>query len=516
MDLRRLIFPIHKWWWLVVTTTLLGALAAFIAVQGQPTLYQARVTLLVGGTINDPNPTGTDIVAGESLANAYAEIANREGVSSATKAALDLPVLPNYTAAAIPRTSFVEIIVTDRSPLRAQTVANELAEQLIQISPTRYTAEEQLRITIVNQQLDQIETDILSTQADIDETKASLATLDSAQTIGDAQAKLSALQSTMNTLNTTYASLLASTRDDAINRLTVIEPAALPTEPVGFGKFITVLLAATIGLALAVSAVYLIEYGIDNSVKFPDEVEAIFDKPIIGYIYSTTGIRKNTIPISKYTTHPTAEAFRSLKTNLLFMGSNGSTPRTILAASPDKLPGKGKFVINLALALAEGGKRVILVDADLRVPDLHTHFNLNGKPGLAEILTQGLRPEDVMLSMQRTVFRLIVAGQDHAEAVQWLDSDRMDNLIDCLKSISDIVVFNSPPYFVADTAILGSKVDGVLAVIHPNVSSRGTAGTMAEQIKRSGANLLGVTMIEIPNWGARYLARTPNQRYYTA
>ena len=113
-------------------------------------------------------------------------------------------------------------------------------------------------------------------------------------------------------------------------------------------------------------------------------------------------------------------------------------------------------------------------------------------------------------------FSLIVAGSKHYDGVEWLDSARMDAVLEQLKSRFDIVLVDGPPYIVADASILGSKVDGVLAVVRPGVTKREAASNMAEQIGRSHATLLGVTLIEIPNWGSTYFAKIPNNRYYTA
>jgi capsular exopolysaccharide synthesis family protein len=515
MDLRKVIFPLHKWWWLLVTSTLVATVASFFAIQGQPDLFEARTTLMVGSTISNPNPTGTDFVAGEALAIAYAEIANREGVRNATMEELGLRSLPQYVAQALPRTQFLEIIVTDLVAERAQMVANELAAQLIRISPTSFeTADEESRLDIVNQQLILYEQDIIETQAEIDALKASLGTLTSAQEIEAAQNQLGALQSKLNTLNTTYTSLLASTGADGINRLTIIEPAALPSRPVGLGEVMTIFLAAGIGFILALGAVYLLEYTLDNSLKFPGEVEKIFKSTIIGHIFSTAGLKRNKVQISKYTTHPTAEAFRSLKTNLLFRGKDRDL-KSILVATPDKETGKSRFALNLAISLAEGGKKVILLDGDLRVPSLHTNFKLSQAKGLGEVLTNQATLEEVIQPVNKYV-SVIVAGSKHSDGVEWLDSKRMDDVLERLRGMADFVLIDGPPYIVSDSAVIGAKVDGVLAIVCPGVTKKEAANNMAEQLERSGANLLGVALNEIPNWGSTYFAKIPNNRYYTA
>ncbi len=157
MDLRKIIFPLHKWWWLIILSTVVAAAASFLATRGQPIVYQARTTLMIGGTINDPNPSSSEFFLGEQLATAYADIANRELVRQATMGALGMRRLPEYIARALPKTQIMEIIVTDQDPQRAQTVANELATQLIALSPTNLDPEEQARLDAEEAQRKQVE-----------------------------------------------------------------------------------------------------------------------------------------------------------------------------------------------------------------------------------------------------------------------------------------------------------------------------------------------------------------------
>ena len=135
MKLNKYIFPLRKWWWLLVGSTLIAAIFSSVSVLRQPTIYQARTTLMIGTTINNPNPSTNELSLGQQLASAYANLANRELVYDATKNALGMTRLPEYIASALPNTQLIEIVVNDSDPQRAQTVANELANQLMNLSP---------------------------------------------------------------------------------------------------------------------------------------------------------------------------------------------------------------------------------------------------------------------------------------------------------------------------------------------------------------------------------------------
>ena len=90
MELNKYIFPLRKWWWLVAASTLVAAIFSFLSILLQPPIYQAHTTLMIGTTINDPNPSSNELLLGQQLAAAYADLANREIVRNATKNALGM------------------------------------------------------------------------------------------------------------------------------------------------------------------------------------------------------------------------------------------------------------------------------------------------------------------------------------------------------------------------------------------------------------------------------------------
>jgi len=145
MELSVYTKPLLRWWWLLAAATFVAVISTFLTVRGQPALYEARTTLMIGRAIDDPNPTQGEFTLAQQLAVSYADVANREPVQEATKAALSFDRLPSYLARAIPQSQFIEILVTDTNPLRAQAVANELANQLIIQSPTGEGSEDQIR-----------------------------------------------------------------------------------------------------------------------------------------------------------------------------------------------------------------------------------------------------------------------------------------------------------------------------------------------------------------------------------
>jgi capsular polysaccharide biosynthesis protein len=287
-------------WWLLIIAALVAGASTYFTVSRRAESYQAKTTLMIGQSIENPNPTSSDFYLAGQLASVYANIASRKPVRDATMAALQLDFLPMYTARGVPQTQFIEVIVTDTNPLRAQAVANELANQLIVRSPTGELSVDQSRRDFINQQIDGLQSQIISTQNEIVRLQAILGDLNSASEIRNTEDEISTLQEKLSALQGTYTGLLSNSQQGATNTLIVVEPADVPTKPIGTSKKLIVLLAAGIGLLLAAGAAYLLDY-LDDTLKTPDEIKRVLGLPVIGYIAETKGTDdgKNGLYVSK-------------------------------------------------------------------------------------------------------------------------------------------------------------------------------------------------------------------------
>ena len=283
MEFKRYVIPLLRWWWLLLAATLIAALSSYLATLQQPPIYQTLTTLMIGQVIADPNPTSGEFNLSQQLAENYAEIANREPVRIATREALGLRQLPDYRATALPNGQFIEIVVTDTSPERAQAVANELANQLIARSPTGNQSDELERLDFIQDQLDNLQLQITSTEDEILQLREALGEMDSARQIADTQFQINALEAKLSDLQTIYSDLLANTQSGAINTISVIETAYLPVNPIGPNKTLIILLSAVVGLSLAIGAAYVLDY-LDDTVKSPEDVERLTKAPIIGHL----------------------------------------------------------------------------------------------------------------------------------------------------------------------------------------------------------------------------------------
>jgi capsular exopolysaccharide synthesis family protein len=503
MELNKYIFPLRKWWWLVAASTLIAVVFSSLSVLRQPTFYQARTTLMIGTAISDPNPSTNELFLGQQLAAAYADIANREILLNATKDALGMNRLPQYFARALPNTQFIEITVNDTDPERAQIVANELATQLIHLNPISGQSQEQGRQEFIRERLNNLETQIQETEAEIDRLQEELANTFSAQEINDKQDQITSLQSKLSTIENNYGLLLSNTQQGAVNTLAIIESAEVPSNPIGPRKGLSILLAAAVGFILAACEAYLLEY-LDNTLKSPDDVLRLFSVPIIGRIFEQPdGMNENQLYNPDISNDPLSEQFRTLRTAIDFAETDHSL-KTILVTSPDIGDGKTSVAANLALSIAQKGKKVFLLDADLRKPRIHKLFNLANDQGLTnQAATRAAIDWRSGIKEVRNV-NVLTAGTMPPDPAQLLSSERVNLILSEMKEAADFLIIDGPPFFIADAMILASKVDGVLIVVRPGHTRRSFAKATMEQIKLTGARVIGVVLNRIPLRNANY------------
>ena len=194
---------------------------------------------------------------------------------------------------------------------------------------------------------------------------------------------------------------------------------------------------------------------------------------------------------------PVSEAYRTLRTNLSF-SSLDEPIRTLVVTSPAPDEGKSTTIANLAVTMAQGGRKTILVDCDLRRPSLHTLFECQAEPGLTNFLLE----EDGQPALQQTQvegLQLFSSGPLPPNPADLLGSQKMDKVIASLAQSADIVLFDAPPVIaVTDAAVLGAKVDGVLLVINAGKTRREHAERAKEMLERANVRIVGAAMTNAP------------------
>ncbi|MGA2286185.1 MAG: polysaccharide biosynthesis tyrosine autokinase [Dehalococcoidia bacterium] len=303
---------------------------------------------------------------------------------------------------------------------------------------------------------------------------------------------------TSSIANTAAAAFIEENTQNKLSRpgdVSIVEAATTPTTPVKPNIKINTALAAFVGLLLAGGIALLIEY-LDDTIKSPDDLEAV-GLPSLGGVARFHQLKDpadNLIAGSLSRRH-FAEAYRVLRTNVQF--STIDRPgQTLLVTSANPREGKSTTAANLALVTAQAGKRVILVDSDLRRPSIHRFFGLNNEQGLTNLL---LTPQPTINGyLQRTRFEnlsVVTSGPLPPNPSELLASRRLDSVLDALRSQADVVIIDSPPTLpVADASILASKVDGTMLVVDTSKTRMQALRRTREALDRSKTHLLGAVL----------------------
>ena len=516
MELRQYVNILIKWWWLIVVSVLVASVAAYIATKATPYTYQSRTTIMVGQVLSNPNANQTDLYTGEALAQSYSDLAVREPTLQATLNAVgltwDWTVLQGMVQSrVVPGTQLLEISVVDTDPQRAKVLADTVAQQLIRQSPSATDPEKEAEREFILAQISDLKTNIKNAQDELLKLDDVASKATSARQIQDARDQQTTLQAQITTWQGTYAQLISNLQKGTPNYLSVMEPAQLPVSPVGPRGAQNVMLAAAIGLALSVCGAFLMEY-IDDTVHSAEDVRKDLGLAVIGSIADIKGkdYASKLMPI-KQPRSPVAEAYRMLRTNLQF--SDIDHPRRVLLmTSCGPLEGKSVTAANLSIVMAQSGKRVILVDADLRRPMQHKVFELEDAFGLTTILLNPSMPlDDVLQATSVPNLRVLTCGPIPPDPSELLSSKRMADVITTLRQEADIVIFDTPPALVVtDASALSTRADGVLLVVQAGRTRRTAAKQAKEALVAVGANIVGVVLnrLEVQH-GSYYTYYTP-------
>jgi len=504
MDLGAYLKPLRRMWWLIIAAVLVATIASFLMLRRVPPTYQSHAVLMVGQALQNPNPSNNDLYMSQQLANTYVDILQREQLQNATKAALGLEWLPQYSARIVPATQLMELAVIDTIPERAQAVGSELANQLIRLTPAGTEDASQSRQAFIAQQLDELEASIEATREEISKKQSELASMLSARQIADAQTQITALEGKLGTLQANYASLMQSTGRVATNTISIIEPATLPTEPIGPNRTAMILMAAAIGFVLAAAGAYLLDY-LDDTFKNPEDIQKSLGLATLGAVpRMTTGAAQNGLLLGSA---PAAvvEAYNVLRTNLQF-AAVGERLGSLLVTSSSPHEGKSLTAANLSIALAQASQRVILIDTDLRRPRIHKLFGLSNSVGVTGALLQANLSLDGLLHQTAVLgLRVLTSGPLPPNPSQLLSAKRMQELLARLEAEADIVILDSPPATsVADAAILSTYVDGVLLVVDAETTRHDWARKAIEALKQVNARVIGVALNRVPRSSGYY------------
>ncbi|AUZ35726.1 chromosome partitioning protein [Arthrobacter sp. PGP41] len=283
-------------------------------------------------------------------------------------------------------------------------------------------------------------------------------------------------------------------------RLSIVAPAVAPTSPsspnVRLNLALGVLLGLGAGLVFAILRSVL-----DTRLRGEVDFRRISDAPILGGINFDTDAAKKPLLTQTGAQSPRAESFRQLRTNLQFAHVSHESKAVLVTSS---LPGEGKSTtaINLAIALAESGQTVALVDADLRRPMVAEYLGLPRGAGLTTALIGKAELNDLLMPWGENALYILAAGQAPPNPSELLGSDKMRELISSLEATFDAVIIDAPPLLpVTDAAVLAQQVGGVVLVVGVQKVRTTDVEKSLGALRMVKADLLGAILNKLPAKG---------------
>jgi len=316
-----------------------------------------------------------------------------------------------------------------------------------------------------------------------------------------------------NQIRTETASIVASVKTDLSgqlrgNNVRIIDSALVPTSPIRPNKRKNVLLGLVAGLVLGFASAMLIEL-IDQSVRSQDDVERKVGQPFLGIVPEHSARATDKVYLSLLASEPslTGESIRNLRTMIDFAGVSASD-RTVIVTSSVQEEGKSYVATNLAVAYAQNGESVLLIDGDLRRPKLHKNFGLSTQRGLSDFLAKGLDVEELRGLIQATDvpnLKLLVCGTRPPNPSELLNTPRLSALVVWAKKNFDRVIVDCTPMFpINDTLLWGRHIPSVAFVSRYGKTRIPLILDACQKIKSANLTILGVVVNAAKSSGLTY------------
>lgn len=529
MDLISFAQMLARRWWAVVLLGIAGTVLGGVISYTQPPRYQSTVTLQLNPSAQSAFlPYTGEASPVTNLAASYREVLRSRAFGEVVVERLNLPVSPEAVASAIradlvPNTNILRLTVQWGHPDDAQQLAQSIAEIFITENLRQQQAQPGAQ-----SRLAEMEESARQMQGRIEALRRQRDRQDQAVARGDLTrlSELSELDSRLSSLESSYASLLVEINRarSSLNTAAILDNATpgQPAAPLPMSRALP--LGLLVGLAAAVGLAYLLE-SLDDCIRGPDEVVAIDGRAplaVIGHLEAARGQRASKTPRLVVLEEPrsaVAEAFRVLRTNLRFT-SLDRPPGILVVTSADAREGKTLVAANLALAMAQAGARVLLVDADLRHPSVPRLFGLPGEPGLVDAVAErvqartavlagtaegssapgepepdGRAPAPVLQMSGVPGLSVLPAGPTPPDPGELLGSSVAGQLLDDLRRQWDVVVVDTAPLMpVADTLPVAARADAAVVVARSGQTRRSALQQALEALQQTGAPVAGLVL----------------------
>ncbi|MEO0062491.1 MAG: hypothetical protein RLZZ08_1051 [Pseudomonadota bacterium] len=314
----------------------------------------------------------------------------------------------------------------------------------------------------------------------------------------DRSVRLNILEREADTNRTLYDGLLqrfkevSATAGVTANNVAIIDRADLPPRPSSPKLLTNLAIGLFGGFVLAFLLVYLREQ-IDDAVRSPLDIERKLDLRVLGVI-PRAAVDADIGEILKQPKEQLTEAYAALRTALMYSTQRG-LPSALLVTSSQPSEGKSTTSYALATSIARLGKRVALVDADLRRPAMHKFFGESNKRGLSDLLVQNLAVEDVLIPIGGTGLTILPSGTIPPNPTELLSGGMLPSIVARLNALFDVVIFDGPPVIgLADAPLLAAQIEATLLVIESNSGYGGRTKGAIRRLGTTRSKLIGAAL----------------------
>lgn len=533
----------RKWWWLILLSTLLFGTGGIFYAQRQIPIYSSTTTLIINPAAPSALLPYTADYSVQALASTYTEFMRTRSFAQIVAEQMEGvigedAILNALSLRYVEGTQIFRITATLTDPVLAQTLANTAADVLINENIARQRSQQEQLLNQINaeaaQERDRLTElhSVLQQEAEyyserISALESEIRNLENRPRSDEGDDLIlqmkeelitarSARVEVLGSLAATQSTLAASTNTVNMDTAVVIDQAPLPLAPQPGQTRQLIILAFLGGLMAGAGLAWLLEY-INYTVRSPEELDNHYGIPTQGAIglMAARGERQDRaagLVTLLEPRSPIAEAFRALRTAIRM--ANAVRPiHSLLVTSSG--PGEGKTFIttNLAVSLAQEGKRVILVDADLRRPQVHKVFGLQAEPGFTNWAADPrLRMEQMLKPTTQPNLQVLTCGAIPPNPSELLGSPRAAELFQILEEHADIVIFDTPPAAtVTDAVILAAQVDGVLQVVRAGTTRIDLIQRCKVLLERADVHILGPVLNGVQASDLGYYA---NYYYY--
>lgn len=517
VDFWRYIGLLRRWLWLLILAAVLGGLSGYVVSRLQTPIYQSTTTLLINEAPGSKSSIDyNSLLTSQRLASTYVQLLTERSVLDKI-----IPQLPysitveklkeKISASVVRDTNLIQLNVTDPNPYTAALIANNLAsafsDQVAQTQASRYQATEDG----LQGQMKRVDEQIQQTNSDLKALGNDASNKDQRDRL---QANLTQYQQSYSSLLQSYEQIRFAEAQNSSN-VSQVEVAVPTDQPISPRVATNTVLAAVVGLLLTLAVIFLVE-SLDDTLRHTAQLTGEFGLPMLGFIPFFDMEEGQRLPVvATHPRSPIAERFRALRTNIQFTSPDHPLC-TLLVTSAS--PGDGKTTVstNLAVALSQGGRRVVMVDGDLRRPSLHRRMNVANVGGLSALFVQP-KPyiNGNLQSTGMPGLAVLTGGAIPPNPAELLGSDKMRDILHAVQSEADLVIIDSPPVTsVTDAAVLAPSVDGILLVVRPGQTRLAACRDAIEQLKHAGANILGIVVNGVRAEDIRYYSGYYHSYYY--